>query len=43
MFADYHPQQARSAIPLATWEQRRANIAQTIDVLPDFRAEVREG
>ena len=28
---------------MATWEQRRANIAQTIDVLPDFRAEVREG
>ena len=42
-FADYHSLQARGAIPLATWEQRRANIAQTIDVLPDFRAEVREG
>ena len=31
------------SIPLATWEQRRANIAQTIDALQDFRAEVREG
>ena len=28
---------------MATWEQLRADIAQTIDVLPDFRAEVREG
>ena len=40
---DYHPLQVRSAISLATWEQRRDNIAQTIDVLPDFRAEVCEG
>ena len=42
-FADYHPRQAHCAIPLATWEQRCANIAQTIDVQPDFRSEVREG
>ena len=46
-FADSHSLQARGAIPLATWEQLRANIAQTTDALPDFRpkfrAEVREG
>ena len=28
---------------MATWEQWRANIAQTIGVLPDFKAEVRKG
>ena len=28
-FADYHLLQVGGAIPLATWEQRRANIAQT--------------
>ena len=35
--------QARGAIPLAAWEDWRANIAHTIDALLDFRAEVHEG
>ena len=39
-FAGYHPLQELCAIRLATSEQWRANIAQTIDALPDFKAEV---
>lgn len=35
--------QARGAMPLGAWEQRRAKIALTIDALPDFKSEICTG